>query len=100
VAAGATGATGAGEGAGTGTATTSSVFLATRLALVAEEATEVFIILVPVEEFISNKRTIQALSTFMESIFMPNPSILNRDFTRGTFFFERPGIYDQFPSRV
>jgi len=61
VAAGATGAatTGtAGETTGaTGAAGASSVFLATRLALGAEEAAAEFIIPVPLEEFISIKRT-------------------------------------------
>jgi len=91
-----TGAGAATTGAGAGAAT-SSVFLATRLALVAEEAVEEFIILVPVEEFISIKRTIPTLSTRTGSIFMGNPSISPPGLTRGTFFFERSPGYDGVP---
>ena len=91
-AAGAAAATGAGvtTGAATG-ATTSSVFLATRLALVEEAAAEL-IILVPVEEFISIKRTMLIPKDYSKSIFNQKPFNLNTGLTRRTFFFEQsPG---------
>ena len=61
----------------------SSVFLATRLPLADAEAVAVFIMLVPVEEFISIKRTILTLWTGSESIFIPNLSILDALFNIG-----------------
>ena len=95
---------GAGAGAATGAGVTatgaSSVFLATRLGLAAEEAVAEFIILVPVEEFISIKRTILTLWTGSESIFIPNLSIWPPGLTRETFFFERLPGHDGYPTCV
>ena len=92
-----TGAAATGAGAG---ATTSSVFFATRLVLEAEEAEELIVILVPVEEFILTKRTIPTYKARSESIFIQFPSISMPGLTRGTFFFERPTGYDGFETCV
>jgi hypothetical protein len=70
----AAGAAGAGAATGAGVATgASSVFLATRLGLAAEEVEAEFIILVPVEEFISIKRTIPSLVDALRINFYSKP---------------------------
>jgi hypothetical protein len=61
-----TGTAGEATTGATGATGTSSVFLATRLALVAEEAAAEFIIPVPLEEFISIKRTMPSLMAYLQ----------------------------------
>jgi hypothetical protein len=70
------------------------------LVLEAEEAEELIVILVPVEEFILTKRTIPTYKARSESIFIQFPSISMPGLTRGTFFFERPTGYDGFETCV
>jgi hypothetical protein len=80
-------ATGAGAGAG---AAASSVFLATRLPLV--EAVAEFIILVPVEEFISIKRTEYNLAREASQFFADRAQLFEPESHGLTFFFEvNPG---------
>lgn len=91
----ATGAAGAGAGAATGATAagaTSSVFLATRLGLAAEEVEAEFIILVPVEEFISIKRTIPTYMDGMRINFHSKPfNFGNRAHTENFFSLNGPG---------
>jgi hypothetical protein len=80
-------ATGAGAGAATGAgAAASSVFLATRLPLV--EAVAEFIILVPVEEFISIKRTEYILGKEASQFFADRAQLFEPESHGPTFFFE------------